>query len=116
MPRTARTSSRPGRGWVYSLIRVRPFDSPQPLDQAFQFLVRQLCPPLSHVERGDSPLIRAIPRLIHAVQAMTSRACATEKRLGFRVTEEGRDLRGNVRAREWPGILAEFCHHPVEEQ
>src|ERR1700687_4686383 len=94
------------RGSVRSLIRVRPFYSPQPLDQAFQFLVRQLCPSLSHVECGDSPFIRAVPRLIHAVQAMTSRACATKKRLGFRVAEEGRDLGGDVRAREWPRILA----------
>src|SRR5437867_11384846 len=68
-----------------SLLRVRPLDPAQPLDEPFQLLIGDLGAAFSHVDRDNPPPIRAVPRLVYLADLVTSRAGPAEQRLRFGV-------------------------------
>src|SRR5438876_1188310 len=101
--------------FLCSLIRIRPLDPAQPLDEALQVLVGQLRATLSHVESDDTPPVGAVSRIVDPVHAVARRACRSDQRLGFIVAEKGRDLRRNVRARKWFRRRAKLAYEPIEK-
>src|SRR5206468_4110868 len=87
----------------------------QPLDETFQFLVREPGASFPHLNRDDAPLIGAVSGVHHAVQAVTGNARSVQDKCGFRIRKKLCDLRRDIRSWEWLRLRTEFRHQPIEK-
>src|SRR5688572_1157517 len=100
---------------LLSVTVVGAFGAAQPLDQALQFFVLQLCAALSHVQCYHTPAVWTEARGADPLDRVARGACSLQQGLGFTVCEERRHFARNVRARKRLRRRAEAHFQPIEK-